>query len=83
MNPNDLDPETRMFIQREQARAEASALTDICWPVCVPSTPGSRNIGSGSDSKTDKCLQNCVSAFLETTELMYRRLAQKASGGGM
>ena len=52
----------------------------MCFEKCV-STPGSKNIGSGADKKTDACLMNCVERFFDVTTFIVERFQSSATQG--
>lgn len=52
-------------------------LTDACWDKCVTGYPG-RELSS----REEACLENCAKRFIETTQLVIQRFAQKSGAAG-
>ena len=75
----NVDPQVQQVLQVEGEKAKFQALvhslTDMCWEKCMEK-PSNR-----LDSRTEKCLVNCVERFLDSTNLVVSRLAN--TGGNM
>eukprot|EP00051_Salpingoeca_urceolata_P011376 m.140815 g.140815 ORF g.140815 m.140815 type:complete len:83 (+) comp17095_c0_seq1:2398-2646(+) len=66
-----------------QQQALSMFYTQLCWEKCVDK-PGKYPIGgSGGDTKTETCLTNCVSRFIDTSEMIIKRWGVTGQGGGM
>ncbi|KAI0984442.1 hypothetical protein GJ496_008578 [Pomphorhynchus laevis] len=69
------DPELMSFIEQESQKQRVQAIiysmTDECWQMCIDST------GSKLSSKQESCLTNCVERFIDTSDHVIRKLAEK------
>eukprot|EP00045_Choanoeca_perplexa_P001108 m.18024 g.18024 ORF g.18024 m.18024 type:complete len:80 (-) comp10736_c0_seq1:407-646(-) len=76
------DPEIQKFLEQQAgaARISAAALsfTELCWEKCVDKV-GSKPITESGDSRTASCFSNCVARFLDTSELIVKRLQSKSA----
>lgn len=79
MSGGQADPQLQRFIEQETQRqlfqGIVSDLTDQCWEKCVD------KISARLDSRLETCLVNCVDRFLDTSNLVVRRLEQSAGSG--
>ncbi|KAF7989695.1 hypothetical protein HCN44_008369 [Aphidius gifuensis] len=74
---NNSDHQLKQFLEAASANQRFQALvhnlTDICWDSCVDH-PGTR-----LETKTQKCMVNCVERFIDTTNFITNRLARAAN----
>jgi len=70
-----IDPQLQKFIEIEGQKAKFQAnvhqLTERCWEKCMPD-----KIPSRSDPSVDKCFQNCVGRFIDTSNFFIGKLQQ-------
>lgn len=73
-NGDQMDPELRRMVMIETQRAQfvnnVHSLTNTCWDKCV------EKIYHKSDSKTQKCVANCVDRFVDTSFFLAKKLAE-------
>ncbi|EDQ90915.1 uncharacterized protein MONBRDRAFT_15640 [Monosiga brevicollis MX1] len=76
------DPEIQRFMEQQTAAARVSAASlgfaEMCFEKCVDRI-GSKEISSSGDSRTASCMSNCVSRFLDTSELLLQHIQSKAT----
>lgn len=75
-----MDPELQRLVMMETQKAQFTnnvhSLTDTCWDICVD------KIHNRTDSKTQKCVANCVDRFVDTSFFIANKLSNMGSGGG-
>lgn len=74
-----MDPELqRMMImetQRAQFTSNVHSLTDTCWDMCVD------KIYNKTDSKSQKCVANCVDRFVDTSFYIANKISNMGGAG--
>ena len=69
------DPGMQRFLEAETQKQRFNqlvhSLTDECWDLCMK-TPGQK-----LDSKTERCMSQCVERFIDTSNFVVNRLEKE------
>ncbi|KAL4230631.1 Tim10/DDP zinc finger [Mactra antiquata] len=71
-----MDPRAQQMLARtlksQEAAKQIELLTETCWDKCV-GYPGNK-----IDSKTEYCIRNCVSRYVDTSYFIGQNVQQRA-----